>query len=72
MLDPSKIEEVLDQVARGNRDAFRQVVRAYSLPLRSFIASQVHHMDEVAIYDHPLSADKIGEHFGLAAPRPRT
>jgi RNA polymerase sigma-70 factor (ECF subfamily) len=47
MLHPSEIEDVLDQVARGNRDAFRLVVRAFSLPLRSFIASQVHHLDDV-------------------------
>jgi RNA polymerase sigma-70 factor (ECF subfamily) len=47
MLHPCEVDAVLDQVARGNRDAFRQVVRAYSLPLRSFIASQVHHLDDV-------------------------
>jgi hypothetical protein len=28
-------------------------------------------MDEVAIYDHPLSADEVRDHFRLAAPRPR-
>jgi RNA polymerase sigma-70 factor (ECF subfamily) len=47
MLHPSEIEVVLDQVARGNRDAFRRVVRAYGLPLRSFLASHVHHLDDV-------------------------
>ena len=47
MLHPSEIEAVLDQVARGNRDAFRRVVRAFGLPLRSFIAGQVHHLDDV-------------------------
>jgi RNA polymerase sigma-70 factor (ECF subfamily) len=47
MLHPSDLDVVLDQVGRGNRDAFRQVVRAFSLPLRSYIASQVHHLDEV-------------------------
>jgi RNA polymerase sigma-70 factor, ECF subfamily len=47
MLHPSEIEVVLDQVGRGNRDAFRRVVRAFSLPLRSFIASQVYHLDDV-------------------------
>jgi RNA polymerase sigma-70 factor (ECF subfamily) len=47
MLHPSEIEVVLDQVAQGNRDAFRKVVRAFGLPLRSFIASHVHHLDDV-------------------------
>jgi RNA polymerase sigma-70 factor, ECF subfamily len=44
---PCDIDAVLDQIARGNRDAFRQVVRAYSLPLRSYIAGQVHYMNDV-------------------------
>ena len=47
MLRPSEIATTLDQVAEGNREAFWQVVRAYSLPLRSFIASQVHHLEDV-------------------------
>jgi RNA polymerase sigma-70 factor (ECF subfamily) len=47
MLHPSDIDAVLEQVIRGNRDAFRQVVRAFSLPLRSYIAAQVHHLDDV-------------------------
>jgi hypothetical protein len=28
-------------------------------------------LDEVAIYDHPLSAAEVREHFDLATPRPR-
>jgi RNA polymerase sigma-70 factor (ECF subfamily) len=47
MLDPREIASVLDQVARGNRDAFQWIVRAFGLPLRSFIASQVYHLDDV-------------------------
>lgn len=47
MLSTSEIQEVLRQVDRGNRDAFRMIVRGYSLPLRSFIASQVHHLEDV-------------------------
>ncbi len=46
MLHPSEIEAVLDQVAAGHRDAFREVIRSYGLPLRSFIASQVYHRDD--------------------------
>lgn len=46
MLHPTEVEAVLDQVASGHRDAFRGIMRAYGLPLRSFIASQVHHMDD--------------------------
>jgi RNA polymerase sigma-70 factor (ECF subfamily) len=44
---PTELESVLDEVSRGNRDAFQWIVRAYSLPLRSFIASHVHHLDEI-------------------------
>jgi RNA polymerase sigma-70 factor (ECF subfamily) len=47
MVDPSEIPGILDEVARGNRDAFRRIVRAYSLPLRSYLASQTHHLDDV-------------------------
>lgn len=47
MLCPSDVSAVVDQVAQGNRDAFRQIMRAYSLPLRSFLASQVHHLEDV-------------------------
>jgi len=47
MLSDAEIREVIDQVARGNRDAFHLIVRAYNLPLRSFIASQVHHLEDV-------------------------
>lgn len=47
MLEPSEIVCILDEVARGNRDAFRQIVRAYSLPLRSYLASQIHNLEDV-------------------------
>ena len=47
MLEPTEVAGVLDEVARGNRDAFRRVVRAYSLPLRSYLASQTHNLDDV-------------------------
>lgn len=41
------IDDVLDRVARGNRDAFLEIVRTYNLPLRSFLASQVHHLEDI-------------------------
>lgn len=47
MLESAEVAGVLDEVARGNRDAFRRVVRAYSLPLRSYLASQTHNLDDV-------------------------
>jgi RNA polymerase sigma-70 factor (ECF subfamily) len=47
MLEPAEIGRILDEVARGNRDAFRVIVRAYSLPLRSYLASHIHNMDDV-------------------------
>jgi RNA polymerase sigma-70 factor (ECF subfamily) len=47
MLDPSEVEAVRDQIARGNQDAFQQILRAYGLPLRSYIAAQVYHQSDV-------------------------
>jgi len=44
--DPD-LDRVLDAVARGDREAFRAVVRAYGLPLRAYLAAQVHHTDDV-------------------------
>jgi RNA polymerase sigma-70 factor (ECF subfamily) len=45
--EPSEIAGILDEVARGNRDAFWGIVRAYSLPLRSYLAGQTHNLDDV-------------------------
>jgi RNA polymerase sigma-70 factor (ECF subfamily) len=47
VITSSEIEIVLEQIKRGNRDAFRLIVRAFSLPLRSYIASQIHHPNDV-------------------------
>ncbi len=41
------MNEVMDGVARGRSDAFMQVVRAYGLPIRSYLASQIYHLDDV-------------------------
>ncbi|MCI0465067.1 MAG: sigma-70 family RNA polymerase sigma factor [Gemmataceae bacterium] len=43
----SDIEAALDEIERGRTEAFGRVVRAYALPLRSYLASQVHHLDDV-------------------------
>src|SRR4051794_27934869 len=42
-----EIAVALDLIGRGNRDAFRLIVRSFSLPVRCYVASQVHHPDEV-------------------------
>ena len=47
MGDRSDVDAVLDEVARGRTEAFGRIVRAYALPLRSYLASQVHHLDDV-------------------------
>lgn len=60
MLDASKIVGIVDEVVRGNRDAFRLIVRAYSLPLRSYLASQTHNLDDV---------DDLAQEIFLAAFR---
>jgi RNA polymerase sigma-70 factor (ECF subfamily) len=41
------VDAILDEVARGRTEAFGQIVRRYALPLRSYLASQVHHLDDV-------------------------
>src|SRR5688572_30866182 len=43
----SDVDAVLDEVARGRTEAFGGIVRTFALPLRSYIASQVHHLDDV-------------------------
>jgi RNA polymerase sigma-70 factor (ECF subfamily) len=47
MGDRAEVEAILDEVARGRTEAFGQIVRAYALPLRSYLASQVHRLDDV-------------------------
>src|SRR5438046_2511457 len=47
MSDRSEVDAILDQVARGRTEAFGQLVRRYALPLRSYLASQVHHLADV-------------------------
>ena len=47
MSDRSDVDSILDEVARGRTEAFGRVVREYALPLRSYLASQVHHLADV-------------------------
>jgi RNA polymerase sigma-70 factor (ECF subfamily) len=47
MTHQSETDAILDEVARGRTEAFGQIVRYYALPLRSFLASQVYHLDDV-------------------------
>ncbi|MHC5541552.1 sigma-70 family RNA polymerase sigma factor [Singulisphaera rosea] len=47
MLEPLEIESVIDEVLRGNKDAFRKIIRDRSLFLRSYIAAYIHHLDVV-------------------------
>src|SRR5215470_14471769 len=60
MGDRSDIEAVLDEVARGRTEAFGQIVRAYALLLRSYLASQVYRLDDV---------DDLAQEVFLAALR---
>jgi RNA polymerase sigma-70 factor (ECF subfamily) len=41
------VDDILDEVARGRTEAFGQIYRDYALPLRSYLASHVYHVDEV-------------------------
>jgi RNA polymerase sigma-70 factor (ECF subfamily) len=47
MSDWSDVDAVLNEVARGRTEAFGRIVRDYALPLRSYLASQVHRLDDV-------------------------
>src|SRR5262245_54458730 len=43
----ANVDAALEAIERGRTEAFAQVVRAYALPLRSYLASHVHHLDDV-------------------------
>src|SRR5262249_20659921 len=47
MSDHSEVDAILDEVSRGRTESFGRIVRQYALPLRSYLASQVHHLDDV-------------------------
>jgi RNA polymerase sigma-70 factor (ECF subfamily) len=72
MTEQTDIASALDEIARGRTESFSRVVRAYALPLRSYLASQVHHLDDVddlaqevfLIALRSLSSCRRGEDFG--------
>jgi RNA polymerase sigma-70 factor (ECF subfamily) len=43
----AEINTILDQMGHGDRDAYRLIVRAFSLPLRCYIACHIHHPNDV-------------------------
>src|SRR5262245_55658563 len=47
MSDRADVDAILDEVARGRTEAFGLLVRAHALPLRGYLASQVHCRDDV-------------------------
>jgi RNA polymerase sigma-70 factor, ECF subfamily len=47
MRDASELAAIIDDVLRGNRDAFRKIVRDQGLSLRSYIAAHVYRLDDV-------------------------
>ena len=72
MANRCDVEAILDEVARGRTEAFGQIVRDYTLPLRSYLASLVCRFDDVddlaqevflAAF-RSLSAFRRGDDFG--------
>jgi RNA polymerase sigma-70 factor (ECF subfamily) len=47
MDERSQTDAALDEIATGRTEAFGRIVRLYGLQLRSYLASQVHHLDDV-------------------------
>src|SRR5438270_10603446 len=72
MGERADIEAALDEIEHGRTEAFSRVVRVYALPLRSYLASQVHHLDDVDDLAQEvfltalrnLSSYRRGEDFG--------
>lgn len=70
--DRFDLQDAIQRVHAGEKDAFRRIVREFSLPLRAFLASQLHHLDDVddlaqdcfiAAFEH-LDRFRVGEDFG--------
>jgi RNA polymerase sigma-70 factor, ECF subfamily len=47
MLSNSELNDVIDSVLKGRKDAFLRVMREFGLPVRSYIASHVYHLDDI-------------------------
>ena len=45
-MESEELNDLLDQIAAGRNEAYQFIVRAHGLPLRSFLAGQVYHMDD--------------------------
>jgi RNA polymerase sigma-70 factor (ECF subfamily) len=43
----SELNMVIDEVLQGDHNAFRKILHAYGLPLRSYIAAQIHALDDI-------------------------
>ena len=46
MAENFDLDSQIDRVLAGDRDAFRSIVRHFSLGLRAFVSSQLHHLDD--------------------------
>jgi len=60
MLQASELNAIIDEVLQGDNEAFRKIIREYSLSLRSYIAALVHSLDVV---------DDLGQEVFFAAFR---
>jgi RNA polymerase sigma-70 factor, ECF subfamily len=47
MLHGTELDSVIDQVLKGDRDSFWHIVNAFGLSLRSYVASQIHHLEDI-------------------------
>ena len=47
MISPGGHDAVIDAVLRGRTEAFAAIVRECALPLRSYLAAHVHHLDDI-------------------------
>lgn len=59
-MESEELNAILDRIADGNVDAFQFVVRAYGLPLRSYLAGLVYHIGD---------ADDLAQETFIAAYR---
>lgn len=60
MVSLDEVQSVVDQVLAGDREAFRMIVRRYGLAVRSYLAGQLHHLDD---------ADDLAQEVFLTAYR---
>jgi RNA polymerase sigma-70 factor, ECF subfamily len=47
MLQTPEVRALIGAVIEGHHDAFLQIMRAFGLPVRSYIASHVFHLDDI-------------------------